>query len=133
MDRIDQRILRILKKNARTPYVKIAKTVALTEGAIRRRVRIMLDKGIIIKFTVETASQTEGIVLIKTDPLRTGEVSSRLKRLSEKVFEISGDYDLAMFIDSESIEGLNRRIDEIRCIDGVLDTNTLIKLTNHVT
>lgn len=131
MDRVDQEILKILKKNSRTSYVEIARTVGLTEGAIRRRVKIMLDAGIITKFTIETASQTEGIVLIKTDPLRTGEVSSRLKELSERVFEISGEYDLAAFIYSESIKELNRRIDEIRGISGILNTNTLIKLTNH--
>ena len=132
MDKIDLGILKILKKNARTPYIKIAKIVGLTEGAIRRRVKIMLSEGIIAKFTIETASKTEGIVLIKTDPLKTEKVSLGLKKFSEKIFEISGDYDIAAFINSESIEELNEKIDEIRGIDGILNTNTLIKLTNRV-
>ena len=66
MDEIDVKILKILKEDSRTKYVKIAKTVGLTEGAVRRRIRNLINRGIIKRFTIETTVEVEGIVLIKT-------------------------------------------------------------------
>lgn len=128
MDEIDLRILNILREDARTKYVKIAKMIGLTEGAVRRRIRQMKDAGIIKRFTVETDIEFEGIVLIETEPARTEEVTRRIKNIANKVFEVSGEYDIAVLIQTYSIEELNNKVDEIRKITWVLNTKTLIKL-----
>lgn len=128
MDEIDLKILNILREDARTKYVKIAKMIGLTEGAVRRRIRQMKDAGIIKRFTVETDIEFEGIVLIETEPARTDEVTRRIKNIANKVFEVSGEYDIAALIQTHSIEELNNKVDEIRKIPWVLNTKTLIKL-----
>lgn len=38
VDENDQKILEILKKNARTPYTLIAKDLKVSEAAIRKRI-----------------------------------------------------------------------------------------------
>lgn len=129
MDEIDTKILEILKNNPREKYVRIAKKVGLSEGAIRRRIKKMLEKGIIKGFKIEVVSETEGIVLIKTNPIKTKEIVEKIKKISDKVFETSGDYDIAILIQANTIEELNKKVDYIRNISGVLNTNTLIKLT----
>ncbi|RLG94417.1 transcriptional regulator [Candidatus Bathyarchaeota archaeon] len=128
MDEIDVKILKILKEDSRTKYVKIAKTVGLTEGAVRRRIRNLINRGIIKKFTIETTVEVEGIVLIKTEPTRTKEVTSKIREITTRVFEVSGDYDIAALIQTYTIDDLNRKVDEIRRLPAVLETNTLIKL-----
>ncbi|KYH41612.1 MAG: transcriptional regulator [Candidatus Bathyarchaeota archaeon B26-2] len=128
MDEIDLKILRILRGNSRAKYVRIAEEVGLSEGAVRRRIKSLLDKGVIRRFTVETTAEVEGIVLIKTEPTKTGEAASKVRRIAEKTFEVSGDYDIAAFIQAYTIEELNRRVDEIRKLPSVLSTNTLIKM-----
>jgi len=95
MDPLDNQITEILKENSRAKFVDIGKAVGLSEGAVRRRVRKLIEKGIIRKFTIETQSGAEAIVLIKTDPAFTREVSRKLKRIAEKIFEVSGDFDIA--------------------------------------
>ena len=130
MDEIDIKILEILRQDSRTKYVKIAEIVDLTEGAVRRRVKKMLEQGIIRKFTIETKAEVEGIVLVKTDPAQTRKVALKIKGVSDKVFEVSGDYDIAALIQAYSIEELNRKVDNIRGLPEVLDTNTLIKLVS---
>ncbi|HDN62475.1 MAG TPA: AsnC family transcriptional regulator, partial [Candidatus Bathyarchaeota archaeon] len=45
MDEIDRKILKLLKENARRSYVEIGKIVGLTEGAVRRRVKKLIDEG----------------------------------------------------------------------------------------
>lgn len=128
MDDADRKILRILKKDARTKYVKIAKLIGLTEGAVRRRVKKLVEDGAIRKFTVETTEEFEGIVLVETEPTRTGDATERIKKIATRVFEVSGSYDIAALIQAYTMEELNRKIDEIRNLPQVLNTNTLIKL-----
>ena len=128
MDSIDLEILRILKDNARMKYVNIAKKVGLTEGSIRRRIKKLKEEGVIKRFTIETTAEFEGVVLVETEPTKTNSVSKKMRKIATRVFEISGDYDIAAFIQAYTIEDLNRKIDTIRNLPGVLNTNTLIKL-----
>jgi Lrp/AsnC family transcriptional regulator of lysine biosynthesis len=97
---------------------------------VRRRVKKLLKQGIIRKFTIETKVEVEGIVLVKTDPDKTGDVALKMKEISERVFEVSGDYDVAALIQAYTIEDLNKKVDGIRVFPDVLETNTLIKLTD---
>mgnify|MGYP000253426734 FL=1 len=128
MDSIDLEILRILKDNARMKYVNIAKKVGLTEGSIRRRIKKLQEDGVIKRFTIETTAEFEGVVLVETEPTMTSNVAKNMKKIATRVFEVSGDYDIAAFIQAYTIEDLNRKIDAIRNLPGVLNTNTLIKL-----
>jgi len=129
MDEIDLKILEILRQDSRTRYVKIASAIGLTEGAIRRRVKNLLEQGVIRRFTVETKAEVEAIVLVKTDPAQTRSVTLKIREISDKVFEVSGDYDVAALIQAYNIENLNRKVDAIRRLPFVLSTNTLISLT----
>jgi len=128
MDNLDLEILKILKNNARAKYVSIAKKVGLTEGAVRRRIKKLQKEGTIRRFTIETMAEFEGVVLVETEPTMTSNVAARMKKIASRVFEVSGDYDIAAFIQAYTMEDLNRKIDEIRNLPGVLNTNTLIKL-----
>lgn len=128
MDDKDFQILRILKENARAKYVEIARALGLTEGAVRRRIRQLIERGIIKRFTIETSVELEGIVLIETEADKTESVVKRVKKICDRVFEVSGEYDVAAFIQAYTIEELNRKVDEIRKLPGVLSTKTLIKL-----
>ena len=128
MDELDLEILKILKKNARAKYVNIAKKIGLTEGAVRRRIKNLQKDGTIRRFTIETTAEFEGVVLVETEPTMTRSVAARMKKIAARVFEVSGDYDIAAFIQAYTMDELNRKIDTIRNLPGVLNTNTLIKL-----
>ena len=128
MDDADRKILRILREDARTKYVKIAELIGLTEGAVRRRIKKLVEEGAIKRFTVETTEEFEGIVLVETEPTRTGDATERIRKIATRVFEVSGGYDIAALIQAYTMEELNRKIDEIRNLPYVLNTNTLIKL-----
>ena len=118
MDATDLEILKILKKDARTKYVRIADSVGLTEGAVRRRVKKMVEQGAIRKFTVETTVDFEGVVLVETEPTRTGETTAKMREVADRVFEVSGNYDIAAFIRASTMDDLNRKIDIIRTLPG---------------
>jgi Lrp/AsnC family transcriptional regulator, regulator for asnA, asnC and gidA len=133
LDPIDERIISILKINSRQPFVEIAKEVGLSESAIRRRVKNLIDTKIIKRFTVEldNKNRTSAITLISvTSTSDTSTVSTALMSLNgvEVIYEITGQYDIAAIISSSSVAEINRCIDDVRRIEGVSDTNTVIVL-----
>lgn len=133
LDPIDEKIISILKINSRQPFVEIAKEIGLSESAIRRRVKNLMDTKIIKRFTVEldNKNKTSAITLISvTSTSDTSTVSTALMSLNgvEVIYEITGQYDIAAIISSSSVAEINRCIDDVRRIEGVSDTNTVIVL-----
>lgn len=129
MDDTDVKILNLLRGNSRMKNTEIARQVNLTERAVRARIEKLTREGVIRKFTVETSPiGVEGIVLIDTNVGRTTAVKEKARQLSDSVFECSGEYDVAVRLRADSLDQLNKKVDELRAFPGVLRTSTLIKL-----
>ena len=132
-DKIDDRIIEFLRNDARESFVEIGKKLKLSESAVRRRVKNLVDNGVIERFTVEMgeANTTSAIVLISVDSSTdTSRVSTKLTKLEavKTVYEITGQYDISVIIRASNITEINGCIDELRKIQGVIDTNTVIIL-----
>jgi len=132
-DRIDEKIIDFLRNDSRESFVDIGKKLKLSESAVRRRVRNMVDSGTIKKFTVEVGDKntTSAIVLISVDStIDTSKVSVKLTKLEgvKTVYEITGQYDITVIISAPNIAEINNSIDALRKIPGVIDTNTVIIL-----
>jgi DNA-binding Lrp family transcriptional regulator len=132
-DKIDEKIIDFLRDDSRESFVDIGKKLKLSESAVRRRVRNMVDSGTIKKFTVEVGDKntTSAIVLISVDStIDTSKVSVKLTKLEgvKTVYEITGQYDITVIISAPNIAEINNSIDALRKIPGVIDTNTVIIL-----
>lgn len=133
MDEIDQKILKILKENSRSTYVEIGRTLELSEGTVRNRVQSLIDDGIITKFTIEVSLSVgiRALIMISIDPntptLNVSKIISDLSEI-EKIYEVTGQYEIVCVVSSPNIEGLNQTIEDIRAIEGVTSTNTIIVL-----
>lgn len=132
-DKIDEKIIGFLKEDSRESFVDIGKKLKLSESAVRRRVKNLVDGGTIKRFTVEIGEEnaTSAIVLISVDSATdTSKVSERLAKLEgvKTVYEITGQYDITTIISASNISEINSSIDALRKIPGVIDTNTVIIL-----
>ena len=132
-DKIDEKIIDFLRNDSRESFVDIGKKLKLSESAVRRRVRNMVDSGTIKKFTVEIGDKntTSAIVLISVDStIDTSKVSVKLTKLEgvKTVYEITGQYDITAIISAPNIAEINNSIDALRKIPGVIDTNTVLIL-----
>ena len=132
-DKIDQKIIEYLKENSRESFVDIGKKLKLSESAVRRRVKNLLDSKTIKKFTLEMGEEniTSAIVLVSVDSATdTAKVSTKLAKLDgvKTVYEITGQYDITTIISASNISEINNSIDALRKIQGVIDTNTVIIL-----
>jgi DNA-binding Lrp family transcriptional regulator len=136
-DKTDENIIGYLKEYSRESFVDIGKKLKLSESAVRRRVKNLVDSGIIKKFTVELGEEnaTSAIVLVSVDSTTdTSKVSLKLVKLEgvKTVYEITGQYDITTIISASNIAEINSTIDALRKIPGVVDTNTVIILKKVV-
>jgi Lrp/AsnC family transcriptional regulator for asnA, asnC and gidA len=133
VDETDEKIIRILQADSRRAFVEIANEIGLSESAVRRRVKNLLDKMIIKRFTIElgASDKTSAITLISVaSTADTSAVSKELMNLNgvKVVYEITGQYDIAAIIAAPAIADINKCIDDVRKIEGVSDTDTVIIL-----
>jgi len=132
-DKVDEKIIEHLKENSRESFVDIGKRLKLSESAVRRRVKNLVDGGTIKKFTLELGEEnaTSAIVLVSVDSaMDTSKISSKLTKLEgvKTVYEITGQYDITAIISAPSINEINSCIDALRKIPGVTDSNSVIIL-----
>ncbi len=132
-DKVDEKIMNFLKEDSRESFVDIGKKLKLSESAVRRRVKNLVDSKTIKRFTVEIGEEnaTSAIVLISVDSATdTSKVSEKLAKLEgvKTVYEITGQYDITTIISATNISEINSSIDALRKIPGVIDTNTVIIL-----
>ncbi len=132
-DSIDEKIIGYLKEDSRESFVDIGKKLKLSESAVRRRVKNLVDNKTIKRFTLELGEEntTSAIVLVSVDSaMDTSKVSLKLAKLDgvKTVYEITGQYDITTIMSGSSISEINNTIDALRKIPGVVDTNTVIIL-----
>jgi DNA-binding Lrp family transcriptional regulator len=132
-DKVDGKIIEYLKENSRESFVDIGKKLKLSESAVRRRVKNLVDSNTIKRFTLEMGEEnvTSAIVLVSVDSATdTSKVSLKLAKLEgvKTVYEITGQYDITTIISASNISEINNSIDALRKIPGVIDTNTVIIL-----
>lgn len=133
VDEIDERIMNLLEEDARMTYVEIGKIVGFSEGAVRNRIQGLISTGVIKRFTIEksTSHGVRAVTMIAVNPSTpTYEVSKSVSELDgvERVYEVTGEYDIMLVSSSVNIDGINRYIEDIRKIEGVEKTNTIIVL-----
>ena len=133
MDEIDEKILELLKDDGRAPYMDIGKRIGLSEGAVRKRIRAMVESRVISKFTIQPGFTrgAKAVMLVSVNPrLHTSVVSESLKKIREVevVYEITGQYDIAAIISASNVADVDQCIEQIRVVKGVLNTNTMIVL-----
>ena len=133
MDETDKIIIKQLKEDSRAGYAEIGAKVSLSEGAIRKRIKILTDAGVIRKFTVKIgiAEGAQAITLLATNPAYpTQDVSKKIQEIPnvETTYEVTGEYDIVTVISGMSVTEVNECIEKIRRVEGIMKTNTMIVL-----
>ncbi len=129
MDEKDWAIIDILRRNARTSNSDIGRELNVSEGTIRKRIQKLLEEGAIKRFTVVLRNEgVEGVILIRTEPKKAKELLDFVTAKFDEIYEFSGRFDLAVKVNCKSLEELNKIVDDLRGMDGVRNTDTLVRL-----
>ena len=132
-DRIDDLIIGVLRENSRIPNTDIATKLILSESAVRRRIENLESSGRIRKFTVEVDDRnlSSAITWVSVNPaVPTKQVSEMMRGVKgvETVYETAGQFDIAAIVTGANITEVNKTIEGIRRIDGIIGTNTTMVL-----
>ncbi len=134
LDDIAKRIIEELQADGRRSYAAIAKTVGLSEAAVRQRIQRLLDAGVmqIVAVTnpLTLGFQRQAMIGVRADgDLR--EVADRLAALDDVDYVVvtAGSFDILVELVAEDDEHLLRVLNEqIREVPGVRDTETFVYL-----
>jgi len=135
LDNIDRTILEILQNDARTPLRKIAERTGVSEATIFARIKKLMEKGVIKRFTTLVSPELLGknlaaFVLINANPKRLQVVLNSLQNMEDvyEVYDVTGTFYIIAKIRAENREELAKLIDQIGEIEGVTSTETAIVL-----
>jgi Lrp/AsnC family transcriptional regulator, regulator for asnA, asnC and gidA len=134
VDDVGKRLIEELQQDGRRSYAALAKTVGLSEAAVRQRVQRMVDSGLMQ-------------VVAVTDPLQVGfhrqamiglRVEGDLVRVADELAKIdevdyvvitAGSFDILLELVCEDDDHLLRVLSErVRVLPGVRDTETFVYL-----
>jgi Lrp/AsnC family transcriptional regulator for asnA, asnC and gidA len=133
IDEVDKVILDMLQEDARKPFREIAERANVSEATIFVRVRKLLDRGIIKRFSALVSSEQIGrgltaFVLIDADPKRLQDVYEALSVTDDiyEIYDVTGSYYAIVKIRTTGREKLKDIIDRIGLIEGITRTETAI-------
>jgi len=138
MDDIDQKLITLLRANARAPVAGLAKTLKVSRGTVQNRIDRMIARGDIVGFTVKSRAETEAgrvraIMAIAVAGERSGAVLRALRGFPqvERVHMTNGRWDMIAELDTDSLAGFSAALDGIRLIDSISATETSLLLKTH--
>lgn len=134
-DELDRRLIALLRKDARMPIVKLAKSLGISRTSTYARLQRLQKSGVIEGFTVRlnaagTRQQIRAHVLVKVKGKLNRETEKQLQLIPEitALHAISGVYDLIAELEVADALRLNELIDQIGEMEGVEETTSSIVL-----
>ena len=133
LDDIDRKIIRLLQEDSRKSFNKIAVSLGIAVGTAYNRVKNLEDKGILEAYTILLDSAKLGygltaLILIEADGRFLPEVEKELAKLDEVIciYDITGDFDMAVIARFKSRDMLDK------FIKGILRTSHVIRTVTNV-
>jgi Lrp/AsnC family transcriptional regulator for asnA, asnC and gidA len=135
IDEFDCRLIKELQKDGRQTYIELGKKLGVVEGTIRKRIKVLRDKGVIRIIAVPNLSNmgynftcTMCLQVRLSDLRNVANTLAQNPNVSHLAF-ITGRYDLIARIILRSPEELSKFIEEeISAIPSVLRTETFVDL-----
>ncbi|MFT7006095.1 MAG: DNA-binding Lrp family transcriptional regulator [Colwellia sp.] len=131
----DEELISILRCNARASVSDIARSLNVSRTAIQNRINKLENKGIIKSYSVELGeiykNQLTSInVSLKVRPNLRKNVGIALRKIHQisTIYSISGEFDLLMIIEVQTLQDLSSILEVICNLDGVERTNSSIIL-----
>ena len=139
LDATDQRLLALLRADARAATATLARQLGLSRTTVHSRIARLLRRGVIAGFTVRTGEahqrgQIQAHVMIDTLPKFAARVQAALQRLPEvrRLYTISGEHDLIAIAVTESVTAMDTLLDRIGAFEGVDRTHSSIILATRI-
>ena len=138
LDATDQKLLSLLRENARTSTAELARGLGLSRTTVQSRIERLERGGVVAGYTVKLSDEVEAglvrtYVLITLAPRQTLVIQAALRGIPavRTLHSVSGPFDLLAILAAGSIGELDAVIDRIGQMDGVERTMSAIVLSTR--
>ena len=135
MDKLDKNIIEILKSDGRTSNAEIARNLDVSEGTVRRRIKLMKSEDIISVYAVPNPQKigynSEALIGIQVDPNKLDEVGHAISNheFTTWVSRTTGGFDIFTWVTIPSSKELTNFLTYfLGNLEGVNKTETFINL-----
>jgi DNA-binding Lrp family transcriptional regulator len=138
MDALDQQLLSLLRKDARTNVAALAKKLDVSRGTVTNRIARLEDSGVIVGYTVRLRPDAEpdeisAWMSVAVEGNQTRAVIASL--LGEpgvaELHDTNGRWDLLAELRATSLAELSQVLERIRLIRGISSTETSLHLATY--
>ena len=139
IDDIDALILSELAQNSSISVPKLATKISVNPSVAYSRIRRLVDRGLILRFTIEVNNAALGYAVkvlagIKMDTKKRNSIIRELFAIDGvyEVAEVTGRFDILVTAYATSLDAMHRMVsEEIGRIDGVLSSESFIEMKSQ--
>ena len=139
LDEIDAGILTALSSDSRRSYADVAAEVGLSTAAVHERVKKMVERGVIERFSLRVDPDRVGLhltafVAIRNDGgVHCRDIAPRLRELPEvlELHSVAGEYDFLAKLRTTHARALEDVLYAIKAIPGVARTTSTVVLSTE--
>ncbi|MEQ4309636.1 Lrp/AsnC family transcriptional regulator [Pseudomonas syringae] len=136
MDNTDRELIALLRENARTPVMALAKKLRIARATVQNRLVRLEERGIIMGYTIRMQADAldrgiRAITSIGISGHHAAEVKHALRGHPNVVaiHTTNGRWDLMAELRAETLEAFDKALNTIRSIQYIENTETSILLS----
>ncbi|MBC8223746.1 Lrp/AsnC family transcriptional regulator [Candidatus Bathyarchaeota archaeon] len=133
IDRLDLKIIRSLSGNARKPFKTIAKEIDVSDATVRKRVKRMLEDGVIKQFNLLLDYHKLGRIIkafigLQINPQRLKPIVEHLKGNPDiqVLYRTTGNVNLFLEVIFRDMEELNDFLETELSVEGIIGTEVSV-------
>ena len=134
-DEIDLQIIKILNRDGRASFARIAQTLGVSPGMIRQRYNRLVDEGVVQVVAITNSTQiglsTMAQIGVRVDGKRMQEIVDQIAGFDEVIYLVllTGSYDLFVEVVCRDREHLlDFLTNKLHAVEGVREAETFVYL-----
>jgi DNA-binding Lrp family transcriptional regulator len=139
MDQLDQRLIDLLRENARAPAARLARALEVSRTTLQSRLERLERSGVIAGYTVRLSEahergQIHAYVLMTVSHKQSAAVSAAVRKMSavRLLQSVSGPFDLIARAVAPNVAEMDALIDALGALPGVERTTSSIVLSTKI-
>jgi DNA-binding Lrp family transcriptional regulator len=136
LDPHDRQLLSLLREDARLPTAALARELGVARTTVVQRLKRLERDGVVAGYTVRMSSRMQAHtlrvhVLLSVDAKKGEAVIGGLRGIEQvrAAYAISGAFDALAFVECDTTDEIDRVLDRIGALPGVLRTQSSLVLS----
>lgn len=138
LDDRDRLLVELLRRDARTPVVALARDLNLSRSATQERLARLQSAGVIGGFTIREgkagAARQSAYLMVSFSPgYRCAQIVPKLLRIPSigLIHSVTGPIDLIMRVDADDVAGVEACRTAVAEVPGIASVSTSVVLDRH--